>query len=283
MQVIESISDLRACVADWRKAGLCVGMVPTMGALHEGHLSLVRASQARVDRTIVTLFVNPTQFAPGEDLDRYPRPRERDLSLLRSLEVDAVFAPDTETMYPPGATTSVRPPRVATRLEGESRPHHFEGVCTVVLKLFNLGQPHVAFFGQKDFQQTVVIERMIEDLNVPVQIQVCPIVRDPDGLAMSSRNVYLSTEQRQSALGLYRALSAAAEAVRDGETDAHLLMTEMRQTLVDAGVDSIDYAVIADPRELTVLDRIDGPAIALVACRVGQTRLIDNMWLNEPE
>lgn len=283
MQVIESISNLRSCVGDWRKSGLCVGMVPTMGALHEGHLSLVRASQARADRTIVTLFVNPSQFAPGEDLEKYPRPRERDLSLLRELGVDVVFAPETATMYPPGATTAVRPPKVASRLEGEFRPHHFEGVCTIVLKLFHLGQPDVAFFGQKDFQQTVVIRRMIEDLNVPVQLEVCPIVRDPDGLAMSSRNVYLSPDQRQSALGLYRALSAAASAVRDGETDAHLLMTEMRQTLVDAGVDSIDYAVITDPRELTVLDQIDGPAIALIACRVGQTRLIDNMWLNEPE
>lgn len=263
-------------VQQLRSAGKRVGCVPTMGALHEGHLSLARASVAATDVTVATLFVNPTQFSPGEDLDKYPRQLQQDLELLGSVGVEYVFCPEADAMYPPGSSTSVSPPKVAKKLEGEFRPTHFGGVATVVLKLLNIVQPDVAFFGQKDFQQVAVIKSMVADLNVPVQIEVCPIVRDADGLALSSRNVYLSDEERKIALSISRTLNEAKSAIDSGQRDGFEVVTEMRQSLIDAGVTSIDYAVVANPDTLETADPIALPAVLLIAVYVGKTRLIDN-------
>ena len=263
-------------VREFQLAGQQVGLVPTMGALHAGHLSLVEASNRRCDTTIVTIFVNPTQFGPQEDLDRYPRTLEADLTALAALNVPFVFVPAAEEMYPAGFSTYVQPPEVATPLEGALRESHFRGVTTVVLKLFHALPADVAFFGQKDYQQALVIRKMVTDLNVPIEIEVCPIIRDPDGLAMSSRNIYLSPEQRQRALSLSRCLQSADELVQEGERDGKKIADKMRQVMLAANVDAIDYAVVADRDSLQELDQLDGPAIALVAARVGNTRLIDN-------
>ncbi len=259
-----------------RDRGASIGLVPTMGALHAGHLSLVDHSLQQTDHTIVTLFVNPTQFAAGEDLDRYPRPFEQDMQLLGERKVHAVFAPVDAEMYPPGWSTRVQPPAIARNLEGEFRPEHFGGVATIVLKLLNITRADYAFFGQKDYQQGAVIQQMVVDLNVPATIQICPIVREPDGLALSSRNVYLSPDEREIALSLNQTLKSVRKQIEQGETDAHALMSEMRQMLIDGGVSSIDYAVVADPVTLTIADEITRPVVALVAAQVGSTRLIDN-------
>ncbi|MEM7783242.1 MAG: pantoate--beta-alanine ligase [Planctomycetota bacterium] len=276
IETITSIAALRALTARIKQAGGTIGLVPTMGALHAGHLSLVESSLRATDETIPTIFVNPTQFAPGEDLDQYPRSLESDLAALEKLGVKYVFVPDNSEMYPDGCTTKIQPPVVAKKLEGEFRPHHFGGVATVVLKLLNLVQPNVAFFGQKDFQQVAVIQRMVADLNVPTRIEVCPIIRDEDGLAFSSRNVYLSDTEREIALSLHRTLDFVKEAIEEDLMDGFEMITEMRQRLIDAGVDSIDYAIIADPQTLETMDTIELPAVALLAVHVGKTRLIDN-------
>jgi pantoate--beta-alanine ligase len=247
-----------------------------MGASHAGHVSLAEASVAQTDVTIATIFVTPTQFAPDEDLSTYPRTLDEDLAQLERAGVDAVFVPDENEMYPPGCTTSVVPPQLAATLEGEFRPTHFAGVATVVLKLLNMTQADVAFFGQKDYQQALVVRRMVADLNVPVRIEVCPIVRDDDGLAMSSRNVYLSAEERKIALTLKRTLDLAETQIREGQRDGFELITEMRQSLIDGGVTSIDYAAVVHADTLETLDPIQLPCVALVAAHVGTTRLIDN-------
>lgn len=276
INVITTCTALRELVDDLKRQGRRIGVVPTMGALHEGHLSLVRESIAQADETITTIFLNPTQFAPGEDLSNYPKPLEQDLTLLSAAGVKYVFAPAAGEMYPAGFSTAVTPPAICKKLEGEFRPSHFAGVATVVLKLLNLTGANLAFFGQKDYQQVLVIQRMVEDLNVPVEIKVCPIVREADGLAMSSRNVYLTAEERAIALSLSRTLDQIESMIRGGVSDGFEIITEMRQGLIDGGVEKIDYAVIADPRTLETLDPIELPAIALVAAFVGTTRLIDN-------
>jgi pantoate--beta-alanine ligase len=247
-----------------------------MGALHQGHLSLVKQSLSQSDETIVTIFVNPTQFAPTDDWDQYPRPLESDLEKLHRAGVKYVFAPPSVEMYPPEFSTGVLPPEAAKKLEGEFRPSHFAGVATVVLKILNLTQADKAFFGQKDFQQALVIERMVEDLNLPTEICKCPIVRDADGLALSSRNVYLSESERAIALSLNKTLEHIEKLILSGLTDGFEAITEMRQMLIDGGVERIDYAVVADPRTLETVDPIRVPVVALVAAHVGSTRLIDN-------
>ena len=273
--VIHDPLEVRALTEGLRREGKTVGCVPTMGALHEGHLSLARESVADTDITIVTIFVNPTQFAPGEDLDSYPRQLDDDLELLGEVGVQYVFCPQAETMYPPGSSTSVTPPKISRKLEGEFRPTHFGGVATIVLKLFNIVGPDVAFFGQKDFQQVAVVKQMVRDLNVPVEVRTCPIVRDSDGLALSSRNVYLSKEEREIALTLSRTLDQLRTQIRGGQRDGFEVVTEMRQMLIDGGVSSIDYAAVVDPMTLESSDPIQLPVALLIAVYVGKTRLID--------
>ena len=248
-----------------------------MGALHEGHLSLARRACRDGDASIVSIFVNPTQFGPSEDLSAYPRTLTADLELLESCGVDLAFVPDQAEMYPGDFSTSVSPPAISRTLEGEFRPHHFSGVATVVLKLLLLSQADVAYFGQKDYQQSLVVRHMVRDLNVPVDIVVMPTIREPDGLALSSRNRYLDPEQRQRALSLSRALRLAESAIIDGQRHGPVVMNEMRQALIGSGVESIDYAVVCDPETLEVLDEIRRPCVALIAAKVGSTRLIDNL------
>jgi pantoate--beta-alanine ligase len=252
-----------------------------MGALHEGHLSLVRRSAASGDFTVVTIFVNPTQFGPSEDFSRYPRTLESDLALLADAEADLVFAPAADQIYRPGFSTYVEPPEVARPLEGRCRPGHFRGVATIVLKLFHLVPADVAYFGQKDFQQTRVIETMVEDLDVPIRIEICPTVRETDGLAMSSRNRYLSPAERQQALAVSRSLGRVTALFRDGQRDAAALRAAMEQVLVEAHITRIDYAAIVDPRKLTDVTRADHESMALIAAFAGSTRLIDNCRLGE--
>ncbi len=260
-------------------AGKTIGLVPTMGALHEGHLSLVRAAQQRCDYVVVTIFVNPTQFAPTEDFSKYPRTIEEDLSALADLGVDLVFMPGQEDLYPEGFSTYVLPPAVADPFEGQYRPEHFRGVATIVLKLFNLLPADTAFFGQKDYQQCEVIRRMVEDLNVPIEIQSCPIIREPDGLAMSSRNRYLSPEDRETAVAISQALNDVERRFSEGVTDVTALTAMLRDTLNNQGITKIDYAAIADARTLNQITQIEQPAVALVAAYLGTTRLIDNVLL----
>lgn len=262
-----------------QQRGARVGVIPTMGALHEGHLSLVEASNRACDVTIVTIFVNPAQFGPQEDFQKYPRTLESDLEALAKFKVDAVFTPRNEDMYPPGYSTYVDPPRVAQPWEGEHRPGHFRGVATVVLKLFQLCPADVAFFGAKDYQQTLVVRRMVEDLNVPTRIEIIPTLREADGLAMSSRNRYLTPPQREQALTLSRSLELAAQMVAGGERASHRILAAMHAEFAAAGITDIDYVAIADPDTLAAIDEIHSPVVALIAARVGETRLIDNRLL----
>jgi pantoate--beta-alanine ligase len=248
-----------------------------MGALHEGHLSLVRAAKARCDTVAATIFVNPTQFGPGEDFARYPRNFERDCELLNSEGIDLVFAPSSAEMYPEGSSTFVTVEGLSERLCGRSRPGHFRGVTTIVAKLFHIADPDLAFFGQKDAAQVAIIRRMVRDLKMRVEIVACPIVREPDGLAMSSRNIYLNPEQRQNALALYRSLLAARKAFDEGERSAARLVEAGKSTF-GPGV-RLDYFEIVDPAQLTPLDQIDQPALVAVAAFMGDTRLIDNIVL----
>ncbi len=278
-RLVTTCKEVYNAVIAARANGRSIGLVPTMGALHEGHLSLVRASRAECDLTLVTIFVNPTQFGPQEDFSRYPRTLEKDLQGLGRCGVDVVFAPAKDEIYPAGFSTYVDPPKVAEPLEGSCRPGHFRGVATVVLKLFNIIPADVAYFGQKDYQQSLVIRRMAQDLNVRTDIRVCPIVREPDGLAMSSRNVYLNADERQQALAISRSLNLAADMVRQGELDAAVIKAKMRQVLADAGITRVDYVALAAPETLEEMSRIDVPAMALIAAHVGNTRLIDNCRL----
>lgn len=277
--IISLPAELRTAVAHARRAGKRVGVVPTMGALHAGHLSLVEACCRECDYRIVTIFVNPTQFGPGEDFQKYPRTLEADLELLSSQPVDLVFLPSVETMYPRGSATFIDVGPVAEPWEGTHRPGHFRGVATIVLKLFNLTAPDVAYFGQKDFQQSLVVRQMVRDLNVPAEIRVCPTVREPDGLALSSRNAYLSPSERKQALVLSRSLRLAESLAARGERNAETILQYMLEVLSsEAGV-ALQYATIADPQTLAPVATIERPAIALLAAKVGATRLIDNAWL----
>lgn len=282
-RVISTISDTHSAVRALQRGGKAVGLVPTMGALHEGHLSLVRRAKSECDVAVATIFVNPTQFAPHEDFSKYPRTLESDLELLESANCDLVFVPSREEMYPPDASTFVDPPQVALPLEGVFRPTHFRGVATIVIKLFNIIPADRAYFGQKDYQQALVIKRMAADLNVATQIIVCPIIREPDGLAMSSRNRYLSPSERQQGLALSRALNLVQANVSCGERNANALQTQMHAVLREAGIERIDYATIAHPETLAELTQLNGPAVALIAAFVGTTRLIDNCLLPGPD
>lgn len=279
MRIVVCPKEAHQIVQNWRIAGASVGLIPTMGALHAGHLSLVEHSIRECERTVATIFVNPTQFGPNEDFSRYPRTLEDDLSALRAREVDLVFTPSHEVLYPAGYSTFVEPPEVSRPLEGVFRPGHFRGVATVVLKLFQILPASVAYFGQKDYQQLAVIRQMVSDFNVPIRIQGCPTLRESDGLAMSSRNRYLSETQRQAALSLWLALQATKRLVEDGEREVAKLESNMSEVLLQHGAESIDYARVVDADTLSDIQAIQSSAIALIAARIGQTRLIDNLLL----
>ena len=273
MRTVSTVPEVRAFL---RARGGSVGLVPTMGYLHEGHLSLVRRCRAENDVVVASIFVNPTQFGPGEDLSSYPRDLDRDRELLASAGTDLVFAPEPEALYAPDASTWVEETRLASGLCGASRPGHFRGVCTVVLKLFQIVGPQRAYFGEKDYQQLQVIRRMVRDLDVPVEVVGCPLVREPDGLARSSRNVYLSPEERSLALGLSRALEAAQEAARRGDRDASSLIRTARERLEGDSRVQVDYLELVDPQTLERVPRLDREARLVMAVRVGRTRLLDN-------
>jgi pantoate--beta-alanine ligase len=279
--VVTTAADLRATLGEVRRAGRSVGLIPTMGALHAGHLSLVEAARRSNDFAVATIFVNPAQFGPHEDYGRYPRTLEADLAALGAVGTDLVFAPSAEDVYGPRHATYVEVGDVAEPLEGRCRPGHFRGVATVVLKLFNMAMPKRAYFGQKDLQQTLVIRRMVADLDLPIEVRVRPTVREPDGLAMSSRNAYLTAADRERARSLYRALTKAAELVAAGERQAETVQAAMQSVLAGA-TDRIDYAVLADAESLAPIEVIDRPVAALIAAFVGHTRLIDNHILTPP-
>ncbi len=281
---ISSKAEIRAAVASARKEGKRIGFVPTMGALHEGHISLVRAACARTDVVIASIFVNPTQFGPTEDFDAYPRPLDADLSLLAAEGVELVFLPTRAVMYGSDQQVTVDPGPLASRWEGEMRPDHFSGVATVVTKLLSIVRPDLAFFGEKDFQQLKIVERLVHDLDLGVGIIGCPTVREADGLALSSRNAYLSAAEREVARGVPAALQAAVQAVAWGEQDVSVLETAMRQAF-EAQTDgqaTLDYAVVVDPGSLEPVSRVENTARALIAARVGMTHLIDNCALALP-
>ena len=256
-----------------------VGFVPTMGYFHEGHLALVRQARAENPSVVVSIFVNPTQFGPQEDFKKYPRDPQRDLALLQKEKTDIVFMPSAAEMYPPQFSSWVEVGKVTEQLEGASRPAHFRGVATVVAKLFNIVQPTRAYFGQKDSQQAIVIKKMVADLNMNLEIVTVPTVREPDGLAMSSRNTYLNPQERQAALVLYQALSLAQKLWLQGEKDAEKLRQEMIAIIQKEPLANIDYVSIADPQTLDELDKVNPPALVSMAVKIGTTRLIDNVVL----
>jgi pantoate--beta-alanine ligase len=276
MQIVTAIAAMRA--AAWGE-GKRVGFVPTMGALHEGHLSLVRAAKAQCDLVAVSIFVNPTQFGPNEDLSKYPRTFEKDRAMLEKEGVNFLFAPSVEDMYPAGAVTYVTVEGLSDKLCGKSRPGHFRGVTTVVSKLFHIVEPAVAFFGQKDAAQAAVIRRMVRDLNLPVEIVVCPIVREADGLAMSSRNAYLSPQERKAALVLYRSLTRVRELFEQGEREAGKLIASGRQIFSEELAARLDYFEIVDPETLDPVTDVTHGVLVAVAAIFGTTRLIDNIVL----
>ncbi len=282
MRTEKELDPCRDLVREVQRKGGTVGLVPTMGALHEGHLSLVRRARSECSFVAVTIFVNPTQFAPGEDFAKYPRPVELDLALCESAGVDLVFLPSVQSMYSGDDRTVVHVRELADGLCGAHRPGHFDGVATVVAKLFHILPANRAYFGEKDYQQLVIIRRMVDDLSVPIEIVPCPTVREADGLAMSSRNVYLSEGHRVQARSLHRALLAAADSVRRGEREASKLTARIRREINRAGPCEIDYVDFVDARTLRVLDRIDRPARVCLAVRIGATRLIDNLALDVP-
>jgi len=276
MKIIEKIDDMKRLR---RQLAEPVGLVPTMGYLHEGHLSLVKRARAENPSVVVSIFVNPLQFGPQEDFDSYPRDTKRDLALLETEETDVVFMPSVAEMYPEQFNSWIEVGRVAERLEGASRPGHFKGVTTVCAKLFNIIQPTRAYFGQKDAQQAVVIKKMVADLNMNLEIVTIPTVREPDGLAVSSRNTYLNPEERQAATVLYQALSLAQQLWSQGETDAQRLREEMIGLIQKQPLATIDYVSIADAETLDELEKVNPPALVSLAVKIGTTRLIDNIVL----
>jgi pantoate--beta-alanine ligase len=279
MRIAKSIAEARAAIAELRAAGRTVGLVPTMGALHAGHISLVRAARAACGAVVVSLFVNPTQFGPNEDFSKYPRTFDADCEMLRGEGVEVLFAPPAEEMYAPGAVTFVDVEEISGRLDGESRPGHFRGVATVVAKLFNIVGPDQAFFGQKDAAQVAVLRRMVRDLNFGLELVVCPIVREPDGLAMSSRNRYLSADDRRHALVLHRALRRMEELADAGQTASDELVEAGRAVMAGEPAAQLDYLRIVDPETLEDVSDVGRGALAAVAAWVGPARLIDNVLL----
>jgi pantoate--beta-alanine ligase len=281
--IASTIPATRRAVAQAREQRLLVGLVPTMGALHAGHASLIRAARAETGFVVVSLFVNPTQFGPNEDFTRYPRTWDEDVRLCEAEGVDLVFAPPAEGVYPPGFRTQVEVRDWQGVLCGTSRPGHFRGVTTVVLKLFNIVQPDVAYFGQKDAQQARLIRQMVEDLNVPVRVRVCPIVREPDGLALSSRNRYLDADQRRHAVVLHRALEQARRQVEAGQRDAGRVRQDMVALIRGTPGAVLDYAEVVDYQTLQPLERLRGEVLLALAVKFGATRLIDNVLIQLPD
>jgi len=279
MRIFEQVSAMQQACRELRQTGTTLGFVPTMGALHAGHLSLVRAARAQCGAVAASIFVNPLQFGPKEDLARYPRSFEQDCRLLVSEGVDLLFAPTVEQMYPPGAVTVVHVEGLSEKLDGKSRPGHFRGVTTVVAKLFEIVRPQFAYFGQKDAAQLAVLRKMVRDLNIDVEIVACPTIREADGIAMSSRNVYLSPDERQQALCLWRALSRVRSLAAAGEHDPKKLISAARQTIAAEPGAQLDYIEIVDPDTLDPLNELEHGALVAVACVVGKTRLIDNILL----
>jgi pantoate--beta-alanine ligase len=279
MRVAKTVQDIRRAVAEARRAGKVIGLVPTMGALHAGHTGLIRAARAGTGFVAVSLFVNPMQFGPGEDLGRYPRPFERDAEICRAEGVDVLFAPEPAEVYPAGFGTAVEVAGLSDLLEGASRPGHFHGVCTVVLKLFHMVQPDVAYFGQKDAQQVRVVRQMVRDLDVPVRLEVCPTVREPDGLALSSRNQYLDADRRRQAAVLYHMLQEAKRRIDAGERRAEAVRQAMLDRLAEAPAARLDYAAVVDADTLRPLERVRGDVLVALAVFLGSTRLIDNLPL----
>ena len=281
MRTIRTVADLREALAPERRAGRVIGLVPTMGSLHDGHLALLRRAREQCDVVVMSLFVNPAQFGPGEDLDAYPRDEQRDAQLAEAEGVDLLFAPPTGEVYPPGFDTTVLVGGLTEVLDGapEQRgPEHFAGVTTVVTKLFNMAEPDVAYFGQKDAQHALVIRRLVRDLDIPVQIEVCPTVRDADGLALSSRNAYLSPAERDRALGLSRALHAAEAEVAAGRLDAAAVLSAAQAQLDSHGIEP-EYLELRSAADLSPAERVNGSTLLAVAARVGRARLIDNTIL----
>ncbi len=277
MDVLRQIEPCRQAVRDMQRRGRIVGLVPTMGALHEGHVSLIRAARERSDYVAVTIFVNPTQFGPGEDLDQYPRTWDADVDACESAGADLIFAPENETMYPADSSTSVHVSGLTEGLCGASRPGHFDGVATIVTKLFMVLPADLAFFGEKDYQQLVMIRHMARDLMIPIEIVPCPTIREPDGLAMSSRNAYLSATERKQAASLSRALFAAVDRVKGGERNASVVTGGIRGEILAAGPAVIEYVDAVDADTLEVLSVIDRSARVCLAVRIGSCLLIDNV------
>jgi len=275
--IVEKVEDMKELSKKYLKENKTIGFVPTMGFLHEGHLSLVRRAREENDVVVVSIFVNPTQFGPNEDYESYPRDFERDVKLLKKLNVDVVFHPTVEEMYPEDFSTYVEETALSRYLCGRSRPGHFRGVCTVVTKLFNIIHPTRAYFGQKDAQQFRVIKRMVRDLNMDVKLVECPIVREQDGLAMSSRNIYLSDDERVQAVSLYNSLKLAEDLIKKGERNAEIVKNAMKEYLSKYDKVKIDYVEIVDEETLEPVKRIEGKVIVAVACWVGKARLIDNV------
>ncbi|MGE3181360.1 MAG: pantoate--beta-alanine ligase [Phycisphaerae bacterium] len=280
MDLARSIPEVRRQIAAVRRNGARIGLVPTMGALHEGHLSLMETARSHSDYVVVSIFVNPTQFGPNEDLDKYPRDEQRDLELCRAVGAALVFLPTADDMYPPGAETVVHVKGLGDYLCGPARPGHFDGVATIVCKLFNIVQPDVALFGEKDAQQLAILRRMTIDLNLPVDIVGCPTVREPDGLARSSRNVYLTEEQRRRAPGIQNALQAARDEILAGQSATDKIESLLLGHLRAASPDKIDYAQVVDVQTLQPVDKIVRPVLIAVAAWFGSTRLIDNLTVD---
>jgi len=277
LRIIHTVREMRDYVRGHKLAGRTVALVPTMGYLHEGHLTLMRRAKQRCDVVVASIFVNPKQFGAGEDFERYPRDMARDARLAQEVGVDAIFNPPVEEMYPPGYHTYVEVEKLTEGLCGASRPGHFRGVTTVVNKLFNIVQPDVAFFGQKDAQQTIAIRRMVEDLNMPLEIVTIATVREPDGLAMSSRNVYLTPAEREAALVLYRSLQKARAMIESGERSVQAVIAGMREVLAAEPLAKVDYVEIRDADDLSEINTLQGRVLVALAVFIGRTRLIDNL------
>lgn len=280
MEIIRTVSWMKEAARQARADNHIIGFVPTMGALHEGHVSLLRRAKSECSKVFASIFVNPTQFGPNEDLSKYPRTFEADAKKLEAAGVDVLFAPDAKEIYPPGFSTYVTVEGLSERLEGKSRPGHFRGVATVVLKLFEIAQPHFAFFGRKDAQQVRIIQKMAADLNLNLELTVCPIVREPDGLALSSRNAYLNVDERRAATVLFRALAAARDAIASGTRDAVTLQSLVRGVLAEEKLSRVDYAEVVNADSFESIARVGGvPAYVLLAVFIGKTRLIDNLLI----
>ena len=276
MKIVSTVNDVRSTVKEWKKNSLKVGLVPTMGFLHEGHLSLIKKAVAENDKVIVSVFVNPTQFGPNEDFEAYPRDLNKDAALCEEAGADLIFHPEPEEMYPDGFCSSVNMTGLTDALCGKSRPIHFQGVCTVVSKLFNIAAPDNAYFGEKDAQQLAIIKRMVKDLNFDIKITGCPIIREEDGLAKSSRNTYLNPEERQAALVLSKAVKCGRSLVEGGEKDSAVILKEMKSIIENEPLARIDYVEIVDMNTMKNIDKVKGDVLCAMAVYIGKTRLIDN-------